>query len=318
MKQNDVKISVIVPVYNVEQYLEKCLTSLVKQTLKEIEIIVVNDGTKDNSQKIIDKFVKKYKNVKSFIKENGGLSSARNYGLKYANGEYISFIDSDDFIDLKMLKSMYQSAIENGWDIVVCDSINVYENRKTSYRKSNFHYSDDNVKNYIISPPMACTRIYRKNIFDNQKFTENIFYEDLNLVPSLVNLTKKIGFVEKGYYYYLQRSNSIMKQLDFNIRLLDIFKVLDNNYKILNDEYPLEIEYLYITHLLRSGTLRFLNYNNSTEYLNKINKIFNERFPKWYKNEYYKKSSIKLKLICFLAIKKQYKILRIIKKITKM
>src|SRR5574344_2022066 len=102
-----IKVSVIVPVYNVEKYLPKCLDSLVNQTLQDIEIIVVNDGTKDNSQKIIDKYAKKYKNIKSYIKENGGLSDARNYGVAKANGEYISFIDSDDYIDKKMLEKMY-------------------------------------------------------------------------------------------------------------------------------------------------------------------------------------------------------------------
>ena len=95
-----IKVSVIVPVYNVEKYIDKCLDSLVNQTLKDIEIIVVNDGSPDNSQKIIDKYVKKYPNkVKSFIKENGGQGSARNLGMEYAKGEYISFVDSDDWID---------------------------------------------------------------------------------------------------------------------------------------------------------------------------------------------------------------------------
>ena len=96
---NKYKVSIIVPVYGVEKYIDKCLDSLVNQTLKDIEIIVVNDGTKDNSQKIIDKYVKKYSNkVKSFIKENGGQGSARNYGLEKATGEYIWIIESDDFI----------------------------------------------------------------------------------------------------------------------------------------------------------------------------------------------------------------------------
>ena len=97
-----VKVSVIVPVYNVEKYIDKCLTSLVNQTLKDIEIIIVNDGSPDKSQKIIDKYVKKHSNIKSYIKKNGGISSARNYGLKYAHGEYIAFVDSDDYVDVKI------------------------------------------------------------------------------------------------------------------------------------------------------------------------------------------------------------------------
>ena len=313
-----VKVSVIVPVYNVEKYLDKCLDSLVNQTLKEIEIIVVNDGTKDNSQKIIDKYVKKYpKKIKSHIKENGGQSSARNYGLQYATGEYIGFVDSDDWVDFTMYEKMYSKCLSENLDIVVCDVINVYENGFHKYMTSNFNYSDDIVKNYIISPPMACTRIYKKFLFDDEKFKEGILYEDLNITPGLALKTKKIGFINEGLYFYLQRSGSIMNQKNFNKKLLDIFDVLDNNYKKLNKEYFNEIEYLYITHLLRTTSLRFIDYCDSKEYLNKINEIIKERFPSWQKNDYYKKSSNKLQIICKLAYKKMYFCLKVMKKIAK-
>jgi len=116
-----VKVSVIVPVYNVELYLEKCLDSLVNQTLKEIEIIVVNDGSPDNSQEIIDKYAKEYKNIKAYKKKNGGLSDARNYGIKKASGEYIAFIDSDDYVRLDMYEKMYNKAKSGNFDMVVCD-----------------------------------------------------------------------------------------------------------------------------------------------------------------------------------------------------
>ena len=309
------KVSVIVPVYNVEKYLSKCLDSLVNQTLKDIEIIVVNDGTKDNSQSIIDKYTKKYsKKIKSYIKENGGLSSARNYGLKYAKGEYISFIDSDDYVDLQMFEKMYNEAINNKFDIVVCDTINVYEDKEV-YIKSNLGYNDNDINNYIISPPMACCRIYSRKLFEKNKFKEGIFYEDLELTPSFALYTNKIGFLEEGLYFYLQRTGSIMKQKKFNNRLLDIFDVLEKNYNLLYKDYSKEVEYMYITHLLRTATLRFLDYDKK-EYLYKINKIMKEKFPNWNKNIYYKKSSKKLKLICFLAYHKKYKILKLIKKIT--
>ena len=309
------KVSVIVPVYNVEKYLKKCLDSLVNQTLKDIEIIVVNDGSPDNSQEIIDKYVKKYKNVKSYIKENGGLSSARNYGLKYAKGEYIAFVDSDDWVEVDMYEKMYKKAIKNHFDIVVCDTVEFYESGKTIYKKSNLKYSDNDIKNYIISPPMACTRLYKRKIFNDIKFEEKIFYEDLNLNPSLAIKITKVAFVEEGLYYYLQRTGSIMYQKEFSDKLLDIFKVLNNNYKNLKKIYPDEIEYLYITHLLRTATLRFLDYKDSKKELNKINRIMKDRFSNWRKNQYYKNSSFKLKLICYLASKKQYLILKILKNI---
>ena len=316
MKWNDfMKVSIIVPVYNVEKYLDKCLNSLVNQTLKDIEIIVVNDGTKDNSQSIIDKYAKKYpKIIKPYKKQNGGLSSARNFGLKYAKGEYITFVDSDDYVDCSMYEKMYEKAISNDFDIVVCDTINVYENKEV-YIKSNLGYSNNNIKNYIISPPMACTRIYNRNLFKNIRFKEKIFYEDLELTPSLALKTTKIGFVEEGLYFYLQRTGSIMKQNKFNNRLLDIFDVLEKNYSSLKKDYFDEIEYIYITHLLRTATLRFLEYNKK-EYLYKIVEIMKEKFPNWNKNIYYKKSSKKLKLICFLAYNKYYRILKLIKKVS--
>ena len=126
-----IKVSVIGPVYIVEPYLEKCLDSLVNQTLKEIEIIVVNDGSPDYSQKIIDKYAKKYQNIKSYKKVNGGLSDARNYGIGKSCGEYLSFIDSDDCIDETMLEKMYQKAKKDNLDIFVCNRVNLYEDGST-------------------------------------------------------------------------------------------------------------------------------------------------------------------------------------------
>lgn len=310
------KVSVIVPVYNVEKYIKKCLDSLVNQTLNGVEIIVVNDGSPDNSQKIIDEYTKKYKNVKSYIKENGGLSDARNYGIKKATGKYISFVDSDDYIRNDMLEKMYNYAIKEDLDVVVCDSINVYDNGSEILIKSNNNYSDNDVRNYIISPPMACTRLFKKIIFDKIQFKKNIYYEDLEMTPKVVNITDKIGFVSEGLYYYVQRDGSIMKQNVFNKKLLNIFDVLKSNKDLLEDKFPEEIEYMYITHLLRTASLRFLNYDNGKEYIYKIHNIMKEYFPKWKNNVYYKKSSFKLKLICILAYNKNILLLKSIKKVT--
>ena len=308
-----VKVSVVVPVYNVEEYVAKCLDSLVNQTLKDIEIIVVNDGSPDNSQEIIDEYVKKYKNVKSYIKKNGGLSDARNYGLKYAKGEYISFIDSDDYVDIHMMEKMYNKANKEKLDIVVCDSVEIH-NEKNILKRSNLHYSNDDIKNYIISPPMAWSRLYRKNVFENIKFTKGIYYEDLDFTPSLVKLTSKIGFVEEGLYYYIQRDNSIMRQKKYNDKLLDIFKVLEKNKELLYNDYSEEIEYLYITHLLRTATLRFLDYEEYNELIDKVIYTMRNNFPNYSKNIYYKKSSYKLKIVCNLAYHKRIKLLRVLKK----
>ena len=310
-----VKVSVIVPVYNTEKYLKKCLDSLVNQTLSDIEIIVVNDESPDNSQNIIDSYTKKYSNVLSFVKKNGGLSDTRNFGIKKANGEYIAFIDSDDYVREDMFYLMYNNAVENKSDLVVCDSINVYpKSNYHEYIKSNLKYADSDIKNYLISPPMACTRLFKKSIFDNVEFKKDIFYEDLYLTPKLVKYTNNISFVSEGLYYYLQRDGSIMKQKSFNPHLNDIFDVLESNRVLLQNEYFDEIEFMYISHLLRTATLRFLDYDNR-EPLIKILDTMKEYFPKWYKNKYLKKVSWKFKIICFLSYNKLYWLLKKIKKL---
>ncbi len=115
------KVSVIVPIYNVEKYLRKSLDSLANQTINDYEVILVNDGSTDNSQSIIDEYVEKYSVFKGFKKENGGMSSARNFGLKYAKGEYIAFVDSDDFVELNFLEKLYDKAKKDKSDVVICD-----------------------------------------------------------------------------------------------------------------------------------------------------------------------------------------------------
>ncbi|MBO5096620.1 MAG: glycosyltransferase family 2 protein [Bacilli bacterium] len=316
-------ISIIVPIYNTEKYLNKCLTSLVKQKNIDFEVICVNDGSPDDSDKIIEKFKKKYpKLIRSYKKKNGGLSDARNYGIKKAKGDYIGFVDSDDWVEKDMFSKMYNYAIKKDLDIVVCDTFMEYENN-TEILKSNLHYSDEDVRNYIISYPMACTRLIKKELLeDDYMFTKGILYEDLCLTPTLVNKTIKVGFLEEALYHYLQRSNSIMNQMEFNDKLFDIIKVLNHVYKIFDENknlenYYEEIEYLYITHLLRSATLRFLGYKDGAKHLSKLIDEFKDKFPNWQDNKYFKNSSFKLKLICYLANYKIYSLIKLIIKIKK-
>lgn len=133
---SDYKVSVIVPVYNVEQYLSDCLESICRQTLKGIEIIVVNDGSTDNSLSIIKSFQQKYSNIKLINKKNGGLSSARNAGIDMAVGEYLFFVDSDDFIDLDTLEKMYVKAKETHCPLIICGILQYWsDNKKKLYKK---------------------------------------------------------------------------------------------------------------------------------------------------------------------------------------
>lgn len=309
------KVSVIVPVYNVEGYLEKCLESLVRQSLKDIEIIVVNDGATDNSLKIAKKYEEKYSNIlKVYSKRNGGLSDARNFGLKYAKGKYVAFVDSDDYVKNDMFLKLYNFAVKNDLDVVVSDTI-IKTDSSEYVLKSNLNYSTNVLKNYVIAYPMACIRLIKRDILKDFEFKKGIFYEDLESMPSLVLKTSKIGFIDYAGYYYVQRAGSIMKQQDFNSKLLNIFDVLEINKKRLISKYSEEVEYLYITHLLRSATLRFLDYKDSNDCLTRIRKIMKEEFPNWKSNPYYKQSSFKLRTVCRLAYNGHYGMLKLIKKL---
>ncbi len=310
------KVSVIVPVYNVEKYLRKGLDSLVNQTLDKYEVILVNDGSTDTSQAIINEYASKYPCIKNYEKENGGMSSARNMGLKHAKGEYIAFMDSDDYVEPEFLAKMYEKAKKDNSDVVICDYYALNEEEKR-YIKCHMNYSSNQKIEYLLSPPMVWSKLIKKEIMDKVSFTEGIYYEDLDICMRLHPFIKKVSFVDEPLYdYYLQHSGSIMTQKAFNNHLLDIFLVLEDSKKILEKKYFKEIEYIYITHLLRTATLRFLDYPNTRDILLKINNTMKEEFPNWKENEYYRKSSFKVKLICFLAIHRLYFALKMMKKLT--
>ena len=315
------KMSVIVPVYNVEELLPKCLDSLVNQTFDDYEVIVVNDGSPDNSQKIIDDYYKKYPNIiKPLKKENGGLSSARNYGLKYANGEYILYVDSDDWISKDMLKIMYKTALKEGSDIVICKMLNVIAGRNVKINNGIFDV--DVFKRYILNNPSACCKLIKKDIllYPELFFLENHHYEDIAVVPAFCLYAKNISFIDDYLYYYLLREGSIMHQKSYTDKLNDIFDSLNNLTNIFIkkdafDKYKDELEYLYIEHLLHAASLRFLPYDEGISSINRICDIMKEKFPNWSKNKYYKKMNFKYKIVCNLIYKKRLNFLKKILKV---
>jgi len=304
------KVSVIVPVYNVEKYLEKCLNSLVNQTLEDIEIIVVNDGTKDNSQKIIDKYTKKYpKKVKGYIKENGGLSSARNYGLKYASGEYIAFVDSDDYVELDMYEKMYNKAISENFDIVACDLFYVYDDKKVEAfsNLNNDIFTQEEIKQSMINIyPSAWNKIYKKDLFKHKiYFKDRVWFEDVEFLYRLISKVNSIGVVHEKFYNYVQRAGAITKTFDDRL-----FHYIDNWNGILDyykknkiyDEYKLELEYCYVRYLYATFIKSASNFTDKKLYEEAVNKAIENvktNFPNYRKNKYFYKSLKGLYLLTF-------------------
>ena len=313
-----IKVSVIVPVWNVEKYLDKCLYSLVNQTLKEIEIIVVNDESPDNSQKIIDKYVKKYpKKVKSLSQKNGGQGSARNNGLKYALGEYIGYVDSDDYIEKDMYKLMYNKAKKEDLDVVFCCLNNVYESSQKM--EPLFKNAKTNKDNAFFSNVGVCNKIYKKELLDGIEFKSKVWYEDLSFTCKVLMGAKNIDFIEEGLYIYIQRQGSTMNNNNIkrNLEIIDAFEdilsYIDKNEEY-REYYP-QIEYLAIYHLLIATTVRVINakkVKNKKEIINKLEDYMNEKFSNYSKNKYLCLLDKNKKIIYNLIRIKQYWLIKII------
>lgn len=246
-------VSIIVPVYNVEQYLERCLDSLVNQTLKDIEIILVDDGSTDDSGNICDKYAKKDKRIKVIHKENGGLSDARNIGLSIARGKYIGFVDSDDFISLDMYKKLFNCIEHGNYDIASCEFKKVYEYNEKEIASNTMKIITkeyDNIQaleNYFDEytdkremQTVVCNKIYRRELFDNIKFPYGKLYEDGYVTYKLLYKSKKVIHIYEELYYYFQREGSLIRS-EFSLKVLksyddrrEIFKFLYNKVPSIN------------------------------------------------------------------------------------
>ncbi|CUP97411.1 glycosyltransferase family 2 protein [Clostridium baratii] len=233
-------ISVIIPVYNVEKYLEKCINSVLNQTYKDLEIILVDDGSTDNSGKICDKYKLLDSRIKVIHKENGGLSDARNHGLDIASGEYIAFLDSDDWIDKNLYYILYKLSKDHNTDITVCNFKKVYtEDEKLNLKSNNLiTYTSLEAlealynKNYI-QMIVAWNKLYKRSLFKENKYPCGKIHEDEFLTPVLLNESKKIVYIDTELIYYRQRSESIMNS-SFNVKRLDLLDALEfriNYYK---------------------------------------------------------------------------------------
>lgn len=324
---NKCKLSIIVPVYGVEKYIDKCLNSLVKQSLKEIEIIVVNDGTKDNSQKIVDKYVKKYPDkIKSYIKENGGQGSARNYGLKKASGEYIGYVDSDDFVEKDMYKKLYNKAKENNYDIVVCGNYNVSEDYQNKNIDAFINNYNTDLENIFFGKMAVWNKIYKRDILIKNKleFKEKVWYEDLAFTLKAIMNSNTFAFIDEPLYDYLIREGSTMNNSNVqrNLEILDAFNdILSYIQHNKKEEYFSKIEFLAIDHIYISAIVRVLKAEADDkvkrETINKLIDYMNKKFPNYKNNKYINTLSKNRKIIYKLINMKMYGLINLIFKVKK-
>ena len=233
-------ISVIIPVYNVEKYLEKCVNSVINQTYSNIEIILVDDGSTDSSGKMCEELSKMDKRVKVFHKKNGGLSDARNYGIDKAIGEYICFVDSDDFVTKDMCEILYGDIKKFNVDVAFCSFIDCYGNipivNNNIYER--YKLTKKEAIEYVMIgdkvPISAVAKLYKKSVFDKVRFTKGKTYEDALIMIELLDNCENISFNTSKVYYYIHRMNSITTK-KFSKNNYDVIYAYKKNYKIIQE-----------------------------------------------------------------------------------
>ena len=284
------KISIIIPIYNVEQYLNKCIESVVNQSYRNLEIILVDDGSPDGCPSICDEWAKKDNRIKVIHKENGGLSDARNYGIEASTGDYLMFLDSDDYIDKNMCYNLLTLIDEYNCDFAMSNLTRFNEGENPSlddekqYKTRCYDYDtmidmvlhSDKVLPYLV---ISCAKLYKRNLFKNIRYPLGRLHEDEYVIHNIICESKNgFAYHDKPMYFYLQRATSMMgKRGEKNIvDALDAYKLRYDHFNLKIKDKKDEIVNLSLE-LLRLLYLSNLWCNN------KLKKSILSEFKKIYK-----------------------------------
>ena len=284
-----INVSVIVPVYNMEKYLGRCLDSLLNQTLEGIEIVAVDDGSTDSSPEILKSYADLHTKIICVRKENGGLSDARNYGFQFASGEYVGYLDSDDFADPEMFEIMYCKARESDADIVECNLHHTfagYEDTETMVK----YYDPKELLCY--GRHIVWNKIYRRSwlVATNVRFPFGLIYEDVSFFARLVPYITGYAYVDIAPVHYVQRKESLNNAS--SIKTMQIFKILKGildfyEQKGFYSRFETELEYMYARILLCSSFVRMCRIPDRSQRKKALKSNYrelNDAFPHWRKN----------------------------------
>ncbi len=293
------RVSIIVPAFNVERYLEKCLTSLVEQSYQNIEIIVINDGSTDRTQSIVDKFSSAYPLlIKSFIKPNGGIADTRNFGLSKVKGEYFTFLDSDDYMESNTIEQMMNVAVENEADVVFSDFWWTYASKEVLGSEGIYQ---DNKDMLIKMFATLWNKLYRTEFVCslNFDFPTGYRYEDASFLYKMVPFIKRWAYIQSPFVHYIQRKGSITHNHNEKVKdMIFVFDDLVEFYKKnqLFEHYRNEIEFLFIRFFLGNSFLRSTQIRNKADRRQTLKmsySLLNQKFPEWRKNVYLKNGGLK-------------------------
>lgn len=284
MSQEKALISIIIPVYKVEKYLEKCIQSLINQTYENLQIILVDDGSPDNCGKICDEYAKKDHRIEVIHKSNGGLSDARNKGLEIAKGEYIGFIDSDDYIESDMYEVLYNLLKQYNADVSICNfytvsqgkiAIKNAENGIKEYNRIEILKEvllDNNIQSY------AWNKLYKKELFDEIKYPVGKKYEDIGTTFYLLEKCNKVVVTEKPEYYYINRQDSIVNNVT-ETTITDYIELIMQRYDYIEENIKELSSYNkdYLKKILKTAEQDIKNLNEVGDYTKrKYEELYNK------------------------------------------
>jgi glycosyltransferase involved in cell wall biosynthesis len=281
-------ISVIIPVFNVEKYLERCLNSVIHQNYNKIEILAINDGSTDSSLNILKNFQKKYNNQLIIInKENGGQASARNLGIEYAHGEYLMMLDADDFLAEDTIDYCIKSIQSKRCDLIIFDYFQINEKGKSRCIKTGTTL--DNAGTF------PWNKLYKRSLWNDCRFPEGYWYEDLGIIPVIVAKSKNIVKIDKPLYYYETSRKDSQTNLIDKSKIFDIIPMIENVYNELQRRNIIKLNYdelnnLFIEHLIYVTLLLKIPYIKDIQVrkklINSINNSMEKHIPNWKKNKY--------------------------------
>ena len=286
-------LSVIVPCYNGEKFIGRCLESLVNQTLQDIEIIVINDGSTDNSQDIIDSYANKYHNIKAYKIPNSGIADARNFGVSKVETPYFGFLDCDDYTDVTMFEKMYNKAIETNAQVVVSNFYWVKGKKKKLEKEGPYNTGKDMLIHLFA---VLWNKIYDTEFVrsTNIRFPSGNRYEDAYFLYCLAPNIERLASVDEAFVHYVQHENSITHNNNEEVKnMITIFDNILNYYAHTNryDEYHDELEYLHIKFFLGNSFLRSARIDDKQDrdYTIQLGwNMLNDEFPDWHHNHYLK------------------------------
>lgn len=303
-------VSIVVPIYNVEKYLANCLESILNQTYKNIEVILCDDGSPDNCGRICDEYAQRDTRIKVIHKENGGLSDARNAGIEIATGEYITLVDSDDFLMLDMIENLVGVVTDTGADIVSCQNVRCKENESLAdihdtkiKRKVASYENSEKMKAFLIKQDIgtvAWGKLYKTALFENICYPKGKYHEDVFTTYKLIHLAQKVATTNYVGYVYRINYNSITTE-KFSVKKLDAIEGKLQQAEFIKKHYPNLSSYAYIGIIYACNQCLFQmaksNYENSDIMLN-MQKLFRDY------GYYYLKShaSFKGKIFCLLSM----------------